>query len=117
MDRQELKRVLREVLSEEAGYGDTPIGDRWAGGSMVIQPHDSSLQAKEIPLDTFFSKIVMIRDRLRVLEQKINANKSLSAAEKVDLQQYITKTYGTLTTFNVLFRDRADGFVGAKEGA
>lgn len=107
--------MLREVLADEVGYGETPLADRWEGGSMVIQPRDPSLQAKEIPLDTFFSKIVMIRDRLRVLEQKINAHKGLSAAEKVDLQQYITKSYGSLTTFNLLFRERADGFTGAKE--
>lgn len=115
VDREELKRVLRDVLVAEAGYGETPIADRFRGGNLVIKPADPSLQAKEISLDTFFAKIVMVRDRLRVLEQKINAHKDLSAADKVEIQQYITKAYGSLTTFNVLFREREDRFEGAKE--
>lgn len=113
MDREELKRVVREVLEDEAGYGVAPIGERWTGGKLVLKPRDESLQAKEVPLDTFFHKVVMVRDRLRVLEQKINASK-LSEAEKVDLQQYVTKCYGSLTTFNALFRFREDQFSGAK---
>ena len=114
VDREELKRVVREVLEEEGGFGYTPINGRWAGGTMVIRPREEGLQPKEIPLETFFHKIVMIRDRLRVLEQKINAHERLSDAEKVDFEQYITKIYGTLTTFNALFRERQDQFVGAK---
>src|SRR5687768_2880475 len=98
MDREELKRVVREVLEDESGFGMAPIGERWAGGKLVLQPRDTSLQAKEVPLDTFFHKIVMVRDKLRVLEQKINASGTLNDAEKVDLQQYITKIYGSLTT-------------------
>lgn len=115
MDREELKRVLREVLEEEAGLGFTPIGQRFEGGKLLIQPRDPSLQAKEIPLDTFFHKIVMVRDRLRVLEQKVNAHKGLSDAEKVELQQYVTRVYGSLTTFNVLFDEAEDRFAGAKD--
>lgn len=114
MDREELKRLVREVFEDEVGYGYTPISERFSGGTMLIKPRDESLQAKEVPLDTFFHKIVMVRDRLRVLEQKINANKELGDAAKVELQQYITKVYGSLTTFNVLFHDRADQFSGAK---
>jgi hypothetical protein len=88
------------------------LGDRWEGGTMLLQPKDTSLKAKEIPLDNFFHKIVMLRDRLRVLEQKINSNTKLSDVEKVEMQQYITKTYGSLTTFNVLFKSKNDWFVG-----
>lgn len=114
MDREELKRVVREVLEDEAGYGTAPIAERWTGGKLVIKPRDESLQSKEIPLDTFFHKIVMVRDKLRVLEQKLNASTTLSEADKVDLQQYITKVYGSLTTFNALFRFKEDHFVGSK---
>jgi len=116
MDREELKKIVKEVLEDESGYGFAPIAERWVGGTLVLQPRDSTLQAKEIPLDTFFHKIVMVRDKLRVLEQKINANGRLSEAEKVDLQQYITKVYGSLTTFNALFRARDDQFTGANKG-
>ena len=114
MDREELKRVVREVLEDESGFGLAPIAERWSGGKLILQPRDPSLQAKEVPLDTFFHKIVMVRDKLRVLEQKVNASTKLSDAEKVDIQQYITKVYGSLTTFNVLFKTKDDQFVGAR---
>ena len=87
------------------------IGNKWKGGIVLLQPGDRDLKPKEIPVDTFFHKIVMVRDRLRVMEQKINAS-ALSDAEKVDLQQYITKIYGSLTTFNVLFAEKDDYFTG-----
>lgn len=81
---------------------------------MVLEPKDSNLSNKEIPIDTFFHKIVMVRDRIRVMEQKINASKNLDDQEKVDLQQYITRIYGSLTTFNVLFKSQSDNFVGER---
>ena len=97
--------------------GDNAIGDRWRGGELVLKPGKEGTQEKRIPLDQFFHKIVMLRDRLRVLEQKVNAHPKLSDAEKVDLQQYVTKCYGTLTTFNVLFREEKDRFIGEKGSA
>ena len=112
MTREEFASLVREVLRDETGH--IPLAPKWEGGTMVLRPRDPSLQPKEIPLDQLFHKVVMIRDRLRVLEQKINANDKLSDAEKVDLQQYVTKCYGTLTTFNVLFREEKDRFIGDK---
>lgn len=91
-----------------------PLGERWTGGTMLLQPKDQSLKPKEIPVEDFFHKIVMLRDRLRVMEQQINAHKILTDEEKVNLQQYITRIYGTLTTFNVLFRNKEHWFVGEK---
>ena len=93
-----------------------PLGDRWTGGTMLLQPADTSLKPKEIPVEIFFHKIVMLRDRLRVLEQQINAHKKLSDEDKVNLQQYITRIYGTLTTFNVLFKNKEQWFIGEKGG-
>ena len=91
-----------------------PLGDRWKGGNMLLQPADKTQKPKEIPIDIFFHKIVMLRDRLRVMEQQINAHKLLSDEDKVNLQQYITRIYGTLTTFNVLFKNKENWFVGDK---
>ena len=91
------------------------ISDRWDGGELIIQPADDALKPKEIPIDTFFHKIVMTRNRLRVLEAKINAHEKLTDSDKLDLQQYITKIYGSLTTFNVLFKYKEDWFIGEKK--
>ncbi|HEX8316372.1 MAG TPA: hypothetical protein VF609_15320, partial [Flavisolibacter sp.] len=86
-------------------------------GIMLLQPADKSLKPKEIPIEDFFHKIVMLRDRLRVMEQQINAHKILSDEDKVNLQQYITRIYGTLTTFNVLFRNKEQWFIGEKSSS
>lgn len=89
------------------------LGEKWTGGKLVMHPGNSSLQPKEIPIETFFHKIVMLRDRLRVLEQNINSNSKLTDEEKIDLQQYITRVYGSLTTFNILFQNKEHYFVGS----
>jgi hypothetical protein len=90
-----------------------PIGDKWKGGKLILDPGQAGLASKEIPIDAFFHKIIMVRDRVRVMEQKINSSK-LEEIEKVELQQYITRIYGSLTTFNVLFKSQTDYFVGEK---
>jgi hypothetical protein len=106
-----LLKILRQWSSPEELV---PLGDRWTGGMMLLQPKDTSQKSKEVPIEAFFHKIVMTRDRLRVLEQQINSHKLLSDGDKVNLQQYITRIYGSLTTFNVLFRNKEDWFVGEK---
>jgi len=111
----EIEKVLEYVLDKHSMLQEVvPLGEKWIGGTMILQPANKSLQAKEIPVETFFHKIVMLRDRLRVLEQNINSNAKLSDEEKVDLQQYITRIYGSLTTFNVLFSEKEHYFIGQK---
>lgn len=113
--RDTVRAALRDLLREEIGAGrPATMLERWRGGTLLMRPGRAGTKEKEIPLDDFFHKIVMLRDRLRVLEQKINAHKGLSDADKVEMQQYITRIYGSLTTFNVLFTDRDDWFVGQK---
>lgn len=114
----EVEKSLLKILRFWGGITETvKLGDRWIGGTMLLQPADKSLKPKEIPIGDFFHKIVMLRDRLRVMEQQLNAHKTLTDEDKVNLQQYITRIYGTLTTFNVLFREKEQWFVGEKGGA
>ena len=111
----EMERSLLKILRLWGGLTETvPLGDKWIKGTLLLQPADKSLKPKEIPVEDFFHKIVMLRDRLRVLEQNINSNKTLSDEEKVNIQQYITRCYGSLTTFNVLFKNKEQWFVGEK---
>jgi hypothetical protein len=112
MTREEFAQAIREALRDEETH--VPLAPRWENGTVVLKPGDASTQPKEIPLDGLFHKIVMIRDRLRVLEQRLNGHEKLSDAEKVEMQQYVTRCYGSLTTFNLLFRDEKDRFVGEK---
>ena len=111
----EIERVLRYVLEEQSALQEiVPMSDKWTGGNMILQPANPSLKPKEVPIEGFFHKIVMVRDRLRVLEQNINSHVNLSDEEKVNMQQYITRIYGSLTSFNILFADKEHHFVGAK---
>lgn len=110
----EAERSLIKILKAWSDVSEVvPLGDKWTDGVMILKPGDDSLKSKEVPIDAFFHKIVMVRDRLRVMEQRINASQ-LTDEEKVNLQQYITRIYGSLTTFNVLFKHREDYFVGEK---
>lgn len=111
----EVEKSLLKILRLWGGITEhVPLGDRWKGGMVLLQPADKTQKPKEIPIDIFFHKIVMLRDRLRVLEQNINAHKTLSDEDKVNLQQYITRIYGSLTTFNVLFKNKEQWFIGEK---
>ncbi len=116
LDDEDLRRihqVVKAVLNAEQSVSGT-IGDRWIGGHLVLKPGKAGTQEKTIPIEAFFRKIVAVRERLRVLEQRINAHPKLSDEDRLQLQDYITRAYGSLTTFNLLFADREDHFVGAK---
>lgn len=115
---QPLKQFIEETLEaavaklglERPDAASGKLGPRWHRGKVVLHPADPTLQTKEVELEVFFHKVVMVRNQLRVLEQKINAHEKLSDAEKVEMQQYITRCYGSLTTFNVLFKEKEDQF-------
>ncbi|MBS1914995.1 MAG: hypothetical protein JST87_01895 [Bacteroidetes bacterium] len=111
----EIEKSLLKILRLWGGVSEVvPLGERWNKGTMLLQPFDKTQKPKEIPIEIFFHKIVMLRDRLRVMEQQINAHKLLSDEDKVNLQQYITRIYGSLTTFNVLFKNKEQWFTGEK---
>jgi hypothetical protein len=111
---QDVEKSLAFIIKRYADIQETvQIGTKWTGGSLILQPGDKSLKEKVIPIDAFFHKIVMIRDRLRTLEQRVNAS-NMTDEEKVNIQQYITRIYGSLTSFNVLFKRPEDYFIGDK---
>lgn len=110
----DVETSLREILKKWSDVSEiVPIGDKWKGGKIILDPGQAGLASKEIPIDAFFHKIVMVRDRLRVMEQKINSSK-IEEIEKIELQQYITRIYGSLTPFNILFKSPNNHFVGEK---
>jgi hypothetical protein len=109
----DVKDALADVLQRYADFTVMiPLGDKWTGGKLVMQPGNPDLKSKEVPIEVFFHKIVMLRDRLRVLEQNINSNNKLTDEDKVNMQQYITRVYGSLTTFNILFKEERHQFKG-----
>jgi len=111
---EKIEKSLIRVLHRFSDIQETVhLGSKWTGGKIVMIPGEAGLKEKEVPMETFFHKIVMVRDRLRVLEQRLNASK-LTDEEKIDMQQYITRVYGSLTTFNVLFKNKDEQFIGDK---
>jgi hypothetical protein len=116
MDQDEFRSVLREILLDELGVRDVELGDRWQNGELVLVPGKAGTAEKRIPIDSLFRKVVLIREKLRVLEQKINNHDKLDDNDRLQLQQYLTQCYGSLTTFNVLFKHKGDQFAGQAGG-
>ena len=108
--QQTVQTAIQKLGLERPDLVVEQLGTRWHGGKAVLHPADPTLSTKEIPLEVFFHKIIMVRNNLRVLEQKINAHEKLSDGEKIEMQQYITRSYGSLTTFNLLFKEKEDQF-------
>lgn len=116
MSYEKVEKSILKILRRFADIQETvQMGSKWRGGKIIFEPGNPKLQAKEMPVDAFFHKIIMVRDRLRVMEQRINSS-NLNDEEKINLQQYITRIYGSLTSFNLLFESKSDYFIGEKEG-
>ncbi len=112
MSYETLELALIKVLRQFSDIQeDVQIADKWKGGKIVIHPGNTDLKGYEMPIQTFFKKIIMVRDRIRVLEQKVNSS-NISEEEKISIQQYITRSYGSLTSFNILFKNKIDSFTG-----
>ena len=110
MTQEEVKELAKAIVEEMHNLHSAEIAPKWEGGSVFCIPKDSDSKDHEIPIDKLMHKIVMVRDNLRVLEQQINANDNLSEGEKLKFQGYITRCYGSLTSFNFLFREEEDRF-------
>ncbi len=110
-DVRKIMQGVRAILNADQSTSGV-LSERWQGGQVVLRPGKAGTQEKVVPIDGFFRKIVMVRDRLRVLEQRINNHPKLADSDRLELQEYITRAYGSLTTFNVLFTDADDRFVG-----
>ncbi|HNW68625.1 MAG TPA: hypothetical protein PKK66_07240 [Bacteroidales bacterium] len=115
LNLREVEHLITTIFNRyNAIENKVELGKKWEGGMLIMQPGNPELKPKEIPVETFFHKIVMMRDRLRVLEQNINSHTGLSDEDKINLQQYITRIYGSMTSFNILFDDKNDFFIGSK---
>jgi hypothetical protein len=110
----DFETIIRRIIREETGLTSVPPAEKWRGGQLVLRPGKPGVQEKAWPVETFFNKVVMVRNRLRTLEQQINASE-LPDDQKLKLQAYITGCYGSLTSFNILFADEDDRFVGSGE--
>ena len=117
LDQRAVKRAVKEAVDELLGLGEVRLASRFEGGALILKPGKNDTQEKVIPLEVFFHKIIMVRERLRVLEQRLNNHPKLNPDEKVELQQYITRAYGSLTSFNILFKEKDDWFIGSREGS
>ena len=110
MDRETIQDVLVGVIENFIAVEAVEMSGKWIGGTIELKPADSSLQSAEIPIDALFKKVVSVRNQLRVLESKVNSHDALDDGQKIELQQYISRCYGSLTTFNILFKNREDKF-------
>ena len=117
LNARAVKHAVKEAIDELLGLGEVRMAGRFQGGTLVIRPGKTDTQEKVIPIEALFHKVTMVRDRLRVLEQRLNNHPKLNDEDRVELQQYVTRAYGSLTSFNVLFREREDWFVGSRGGS
>ncbi len=115
LDRLDVKWAVKEAVDELLSLGEVRLASRFEGGTLILKPGKEGTQEKSIPIDVFFHKITMVRDRLRVLEQRINNHPKLNESDKVEMQQYVTRVYGSLTAFNVLFKEKNDWFMGSRD--